>query len=122
MTTTRNEQDLAQRVMEILGMLEAQSELPAEEAALIKRVYATRYEEWFFRKIAFWPIDEIPAAAFESLAEMMTEAIAPSFGSSVPVIMDENGQQIAVSVRGLRNMRRIIQIEASGLPTTSNYF
>jgi hypothetical protein len=119
---TRTQQDLAQRVMELLGLLEAQEEVSTEDAALIRRIYENRFEEWFFRDIAYWQIDVIPALAFESLAEMMAQEAAQSFGRSVPIVMDENGAQVAIGVKGLRGMRRIIQVERSGLPTVGTYF
>lgn len=119
---TRTTQDLAQRVMEILGLLEAQESVTAEDAALIKRVYEGRHAEWAFRNLAYWQIDEIPVLAFESLAGMMAGEVAPSFSAQQPIVMDENGQQIGVSVKGLRDLRRIVQVEMSGLPTVGVFY
>jgi hypothetical protein len=119
---TKTIQDLALRAMEILGLQEAQEEVSVEDFALISRVYENRYVEWNFRDLAYWPVDAIPQLAFESLAEMMAQEISPSFGKQPPIVMDENGQQVAVGVKGLRGLRRIVQIEKSNLPTVGVFF
>lgn len=118
----KNINDLAQRTMEILGLLEAQEDVSSEDFALLSRIYENRYCEWQFRGLAYWPVAEIPQLAFESLAEMLAGEASSSFGVPTPIVLDENGQQVGVGVKGLRNMRRIIQVEQSHLPTVGQFY
>ena len=120
MTRTANE--LATESLRLLGLLEAQENASAEDAAHIIRVYRDKLAEWQFRDIAYWIEDEIPNECFSYVCRMIAEEIAPSFGKSAPMEMDENGSSVSMGVKGLRGIRRIIQRERSGLPTVGSFF
>lgn len=119
---TRTIQDMAQRAMELLTVLEAQEEVSAEDAALFDRTYRAKHAELTFREIAYWPVAAIPEEVFESVCMIMADMNCTSFGKSTPVVMDENGAQVGMGVAGMRGLRRIIQRDPTGLPTQALYF
>lgn len=113
----RTTQDLATRTMQLLGLIEANETISAEDYGVIVDVYENRHAEWTFRELVWWPLDVIPNEAFESLARMMAEDVAPSFETVVPQEQDEDGQIVSMGQKGLRGLKRIKRRAASGLPT-----
>lgn len=118
----RTTQDLSKKVMELLGLLEAQEDVSAEDHALIANAYADKYEEMFFREIFYWPADEIDNKAFLATARIMAAEVAPAFGKPEPIENSEGGQPISMGTKGLMDLRRIIQVDRSGLPTPGIFF
>lgn len=118
----RTTQDLSKKVMELLGLLDAQEDVSTEDHALISRAYADKYEELFFREIAYWPADEIDNKAFLPMARIMAAEVASAFGRPVPTEFSEGGQPVDMGTKGLMDLRRIIQVDRSGLPTPAVYF
>lgn len=118
----RTVQDLSKQVMENLALLDAQEDVSAEDHAKIARAYADKYAEMFFREIFYWPVDAIDNKAFLSVARIMAEEVASSFSKPVPTEFDEGGQPISMGTKGLRDLRRLIAKERSGLPVRAEYF
>lgn len=115
-------QDLAKRTLQNLRVLDAQEDVAAEDFALINDAYAQKYEELFFRELAYWPVDEIDGKIFTALARIMAEEVAVPFGQTVPIEFGEGGEQISMGTKGLRDLRRIVAREKSGLPTPGVFF
>lgn len=122
MTTTRTTQELATETMRMLGLLEAQEEASSEDAAHITRAYEDKLAELQFREIAYWTSTAIPKLIFRPVARIIAAEVASSFGKAVPVESDENGAPIPMGTKGLKDLRRIISREATGLPTVGQYF
>src|SRR4030067_970364 len=99
---TYTNQDLATEAMRRLGVLEAQEEAAAEDAAHIIRKYENKFTEWQLREMAYWAVDAIPAEVFEYVARLIGAEIASSFGTPIPVETDENGDQVSMATIGLR--------------------
>lgn len=118
----RTTQDLATEAMRLLGLLEAQEEASAEDRAHISRVYADKYEEWVFRDLAWWPVDEIDNKAFQHVARIIADEVAPSFGRSAPQEQDENGDVVSMGVKGLRGIRRLAASDRTGMPIRADYY
>jgi hypothetical protein len=118
----RTTQDLSKKVMELLGLLEAQEDVSAEDHALIANAYSDKFEELFFRDIAYWSADEIDNKAFRAMARIMAEEVASAFSKPVPTEFSEAGQPISMGTKGLMDLRRIVAREKSGLPTPGVFF
>ena len=118
----RTTQDLSKKVMELLGLLDAQEDVSAEDHALIAGAYSDKFQELFFRDIAYWPADEIDNKAFLPMARIMAAEVASAFSRPVPTEFSEAGQPIDMGTKGLTDLRRIIARERSGLPTPGIFF
>lgn len=118
----KTRQDLAKRAMQLLGLLEAQEDVAAEDFALIDGVYATKYAEWYLREKAWWPIDEIPDMAFHYVADQIAELISTDYGRPAPDVKDDGGETVSIGERGRRGILRLIARERTGLPTQAMYF
>lgn len=118
----RTTQDLSKKVMELLALLEAQEDVSTEDHALISNAYTDKYQELFFRELAYWPVDEIDNKAFLAMARIMAEEVASAFSKPVPTEFSEGGQPISMGTKGLMDLRRIVARERSGLPTPGVFF
>ncbi len=118
----RTTQDLSKKVMELLGLGEAQEDPSAEDHGTIVAAYESKYEALFFRKIAYWPVDAIDDKAFLAMARIMAAEVASAFGKAIPMEFSEGGQPIDMGTNGLMDLRRIVARERSGLPTQAVYF
>ncbi len=118
----RTVNELAQKVMELLGLAEAEETVSAEDFALVNRAYEDRYSELFFRELAYWELDAIDNKAFPMLARIMVGEVASAFGKPEPTEFTEGGQPVAMSVKGLMDLKRLVARERSGNPTPAVYF
>ncbi len=118
----RTVQDLATRSMKLLGLLEASEEAASEDFGDIQRVYVNRFADLGYRQMTYWPLEEIPEEAFEYVARIIADEIAPTYGKSAPIEIDENGSQVSMGVRGIRGLRRLMSKEKSGLPVAATFF
>lgn len=114
--------DLAKRVMQNLKLIDAQEDVSAEDFALISDAYSQKFEELFFRELAYWPADEIDGKAFLAIARIMSEEVAAPFGQAIPLEFSEGGAQVSMGTKGLMDLRRIVARERSGMPTVGTYF
>lgn len=119
---SRTTTELATEVLTLLGLIDAQEEPSAEDAALIKRAYSDRYEEWQIRNLTYWAEADIPNAVFRNVARIIADDVATSFGKPPPVEVDENGQTVSMGVKGLRGLRRVIEKKSAKLPVRSVYY
>lgn len=108
--------------MELLGLLDAQEDVSAEDYALIANAYADKYQELFFRDIAYWPVDEIDNKVFLAVSRIMAEEVASAFSRPAPTEFSEAGQPVSMGTKGLMDLRRIIARDRSGLPTPGVFF
>ncbi len=115
-------QDLATRALHILRKLEAQEEASTEDAADVVDLYSRKHAEWTFEELAWWPLAEIPDMAFDHVAKIIAQEVAPEFGAAVPTEMDRNGDVISIGVAGYRGLKRLIARERTGTPVQAQCF
>ncbi len=118
----RTTQDLSKKVMELLGLSEAQEDPSAEDHGTIVAAYESKFDELFFRDLAYWPIDEIDNKAFLAMARIMAAEVASAFARAIPMEFGEGGQPVDMGTKGLMDLRRIVARERSGLPTPGTFF
>ncbi len=119
---SRTPHDLATRVLKLLGLLDAQEEASAEDAADIIRTYEEKWSEFSARELVYWPRDVIPDEAFQHIARIVADDMATTFGRAAPVENDESGRQTTMGAKGMMGLRRLIERQATGLPTVADYF
>lgn len=123
--------ELATAVGRRLRVVDALASLSAEDSSYIEDEYDMLLEQWKARTdgaSVYWSntgrnTEEIPEEVFQPLADILAAHCATGFGKDEPVVTDEvSGQQVAISVRGWRNLKRITRIPASGLPVKATYY
>lgn len=119
---TRTTQELATETMRLLGLLEAQEEASSEDAAHITRAYEDKFIELQHREIAYWTSTAIPKLVFRSVARIIAEEVASSFGKEVPTEFVDGGRAVSMGEKGMHDLKRIVSRERSGLPTVAQYF
>ncbi len=115
-------QDLAGQVMFMLGKNDAQTEVSAEDYAAITRVYGFKLAELQHKDMAYWADGEIPAEALLPVARIIAQEVAPAFGTVAPQEQDDNGAPITMGLKGLRDLKRLMARDPSGLPTPGIFF
>lgn len=121
--TTYTTSDLATWVMRLPNWLSADETPDTADAAYITSVYSGYYAEWVIREIAYWPVAAIPEEVFWHIVRIVADAVAPTFGDAAPVEIDiENGMQVSMGKKGWNGLKRVKQVEPSGLPTQAVYF
>ena len=114
---SRTTQQLATAVLEEMGALDALSTPSAEDAALIKRVYADKHEMLFDRNLAYWPLAEIPNSIFLIVRDLVMNECSGAFGR--PVTPEDKVSRETIILRRLRaHMGR----ESSGTRISAEYF
>lgn len=98
MATTRTSADLAVQVAKNMNFLRPGEELSARTRASIDQQYANTFAELADLEVAYWPLDEIPAAIFMRLSWLISIEVAPSFGV-LPIVLNALSQQNADAAR-----------------------
>lgn len=105
--TTRTIADLCRAVLTYeLGFAPQYEDPAAVDVEFVKRKYATKYDKLVDEGLAYWPVGEIPGAAFDDLARVVATECAPSYG----VPYDKLAQ-------GMAELRRHVAKRASTRPT-----
>lgn len=121
--TNYSTDDLATEVMRLPGWLDANEDPDTEDAAYITRVYSNLYDEWDIRDLAYWDKAEIPSEAFDHIARIVADKVAPAFGDSAPVEFDyESGRQVSMGAKGWSGLKRLMQRPQTGQRTQATYF
>lgn len=116
-------QDLSTEAMRLLGLLDANEEPDSEDQAYIVRIYTNLYTEWKIRDITYWPLAEIPEEAFDHIARIVADKIAPAFGDAAPTEFDfEANRQVSMGAKGWQGLKRLQQRPQTGARTTACYF
>lgn len=121
--TTYTTEDLATWVMRLPGWLDAYETPDSTDAAFITNVYSGFYAEWVIREIAYWTETAIPEEVFWHIVRIIADAVAPSFGDAAPTEIDiENGTAVSMGKKGWNGLKRVKQVETSGLPARATYY
>jgi len=119
---TRTVLDLGSAVAQKLGIIDSAANVPAEDQALIARVYNDLLEEWKERGVAYWAAGEIPNSVFQAVVLIIAGAVSTDYGMAEPVETDETGAQAPITAIGWRKLRRHMAKPASGSKITADYF
>jgi hypothetical protein len=119
---SRTKSDLAEEVMRLLGLLDANESPSTEDSSLIENAYDDKWEELRLHERIYWKKDEIPNEVFRAMARIVAEDVAPSFGVQTQPEFGEGGQQVSMGTKGLFDLKRVMAREASGVPTKATYF
>ena len=121
--TTYTTEDLATWVMRLPGWLDAHETPDTADAAMITMVYSGFYAELVIRDLAYWDKATIPEEVFWHIVRVIADKVAVSFGDAAPVEIDiESGTQVSMGNKGWKGLKRVKQIEASGLPVQATYY
>src|SRR5262249_49066980 len=118
----RTKQELATAVMRRLAAIDQNSGPSSTEMTQIGQLYDDKYAELVALDLVYWPntgnaVAEIPNAAFQALARIIGEEVAPNIGEAVPQEQDEDGAVLSIGNKGLRMLRRQMAQRSSGVPT-----
>lgn len=122
MATTKTQAQLATSVMRKLGIIDPNKQPTAAEQAVIIDIYLDKIEELFPRDKIYWPVDDIPRAAFGAMVRIVAEEFCTAMGKDVPFEQDENGSKVSIGNKGLSMLHRLMQRDPTGLPNKANYF
>lgn len=87
---TRTTAELAVRVAQLLNQVRPGQDLSARSRSTIETIYSNVLAELVDIGAAYWSADEIPAAVFERLANLIAVDSASSFGA-LPIILQAIG-------------------------------
>lgn len=123
----RSKAALATDVMRKLGILAAVDSPSAEDSSLVEGRYDDKLDELRDKGLCYWShttrtSEDIPAAVFGALVNIMCEDVAAHFGAQVPTVTDDNGQPVSSGTKGLRDLRRHLAKGPSGSPTATTYY
>ena len=116
MAITRTGAQLAEAVMEDLGLL-APGETPsARDQESITRRYANILEELRDEQTLYWSTDAIPHECFEALVNVVGMLVMPSFGFPAP-----KGEDMERALNGAkRRIRKHVVKPASNTPVAAD--
>lgn len=112
MATTRTPLELATNVLLHLNIIAAEeTPSPSDSNYVIKR-YRDFYDEMAVDDGLYWAADDVPAAIFEPLTQMVALLVMPAFGKPVdPQTMDEGLRILR------RRLRRTVNIRSADTAT-----
>lgn len=105
-----------------IGVLAANENPTADEAAYAERRYDLKLEEWRDMGLVYWPntgrsTAEIPMVVAPVLTELLANEIMGAFGLQ-QTAEDKSAREALL----LKRLRRIMAKKASGEPTRADYF
>jgi hypothetical protein len=112
MATTRTPSELAKNVLLAPNIIAAEETPSAADSQYVIQRYTDLFEEMMVNDEFYWPLNEIPAAVFEPLTEMMVLIISPAFGEPVDAASMDEGLRIL-----RRRLRRTVNIKSDELAT-----
>lgn len=120
---TSNVTDLARDALGArLGVVDIAKEPTAAQRARVERLYNQKFDELSLQDRVYWPRAEIPDLLMGALSRIIAEEMCPGLGMAVPTEMDDDGQPVSIGTKGRRLLDRLLAREATGLPTTAQYF
>lgn len=118
MANTRTQAELAQAVMEDLGLINPDESPSAPDQAMILRRYTNILAEMSDEQTVYWEANAIPYEAFEAVVGLMRLIVGPSFG-----IQGTVGEDLNNALEGAkRRLRKRVVKPASGQSTAVDYF
>jgi hypothetical protein len=109
--------------MRLPGWLDAHETPDTADAAMITSFYSGFYAELVIRELAYWDKATIPEEVFWHIVRVIADKVAPAFGDAAPVEIDiENGTQVSMGKKGWNGLKRVKQVEPSGLAVQAVYF
>ena len=119
MSKTKTELSLA--VLRELGVIDAEESPTVGDADIdyVILIYEDKFEQLAApgREYVYWPRDEIPVPVFLALRDLIGNEVRGAFGE--PMAPEDKEQRETVI---LKQLRRHMQLEATGLPTQAEYF
>lgn len=109
----RTTQALATSVLRRLNVIGADETPSANDATLIKEMYADLYQELETEDVAFWPEAAIPEHIFRALVDYIAGNAAPDFGRI---------EYVGLVADGERRLRRVASEDPTGEPITADYY
>lgn len=102
--------DLVKRALERLAVIQPNESLEPNHQATAVSAYDSIYDELSDSGDVTWPntgdnTEEIPQKFVRPLRDMLAADLAPHFGKSEPVTLDDRGEQTSIRVAGLRRIR-----------------
>lgn len=112
----RTTAELAEAILRGLGVIDAEEDVPDEDEEFIIDVYEAKHAELAApgRELAYWTVDEIPAAVFLPLRNLMMMEVQGAYGEPIDPAEKEAREAIL-----LRPFHRHTSIEKSGIPSQS---
>lgn len=114
--------DLVTMALRKLNVVDATESPSAEDDAFADSVYETKRAELIDKGLCYWAANSIPDVVFLAMVNILAGELATAFGITVPTEMDDNGQAVAINVRGLRDLRRHMAKREADEPTKAVYF
>lgn len=119
--------ELATGVLQRLRVYTSNETPSADDSAYVEDEYDSILAMYDDKELIYWPntdrsTAEIPIAVYQPFVDILCGTVAGTFGKAEPTVADERGQQIPVSTRGWRNLKKHISRRPSGLPTPAVYF
>lgn len=88
----RTTQQLAEAVLRRLAVIGSGNVPNADDATLVKDMYADLYQELEVEDVAFWPETSIPEHVFRALVDYIAGNAAPDFGQLDMVGLARDGR------------------------------
>ena len=123
----KSKADLSDDVQRKLNLVAATETPPAADSAYIEDQYDHKLSELRDQGLAYWPntsrtADEIPAAVYGALVDIMCDDVATAFGKDAPKDFDAYGRQVSCGTKGLRTLRMHMAKRPSGEPAKATYY
>lgn len=112
----RTQDELVERTLSKIGIVDALEPVSAEDGALVKKIYADVLEYLRDEGLVYWDADSIPNAVFLPLIEIMAAHTMPDFG------IDDISKQSAYEQSGLQRLKRHMAKERSAEAVRSFYY
>lgn len=111
--------DLAEAVLRELGVIDAVETPASEDRDYVIAAYDLKYQELAAPglELAYWAPDEIPAAVFLTLKDMVANEVRSAFGEVFPP-EEKNAREMDI----LKRLRRHIGRAQSGTIIRAEYF
>lgn len=109
----RTTQQLAEAVLRRLNVIGSGMTPTADDATVIKNLYADLMQELETEDVAFWPETSIPEHVFRALVDYVAGHAAPDFGMI---------EYVPLAASGEARLRRVASEEADGEPTTAVFY
>lgn len=119
---TRTRLDLVTAAMLELGLIAPDEAVEAEDYDTIGSRYDELLEELRDKGLVYWAANDIPYVAFGALSRVLAGRIAPAYGVQEPTMQDDDGRQVAMSYKGLKDLRRHMSKKTSGEPVRGSFF
>lgn len=123
----RTKQELAKDTLRKLGVLDALHDPSSEDSVFVETRYDDKHAELKDKGLVYWPntsrtAQEIPNVIYDAMCNVMAEAVASTFGVSIPSLSDDSGRPVSCGTKGLRDLRRHMAKGPSGAPTQATYY